>query len=79
MRRLWNRAFADAPDVLGVLRDGAVAAELAAPGRAQDGHLQPPRPIPIHAEKRGEEKRRAIREQSKANEEEEAQREAADG
>ena len=42
-----NRARLDVPDLLGILGDGTVAAELAAPSSVQDGHLDPFLLIPV--------------------------------
>ena len=43
----WNRAGRNAPDLLGVLVDGAVAAEFAAASRVQDRHLDPFLLVPV--------------------------------
>lgn len=42
-----NRASLDVPYLLGILVDGAIAAEFATPSCVQDGHLDPLLLIPV--------------------------------
>jgi len=42
-----NRASFDVPYLLGILGDGAIAAEFATPSCVQDGHLDPLLLIPV--------------------------------